>query len=187
MLRALDFGMNVFPIWKVAIADEERLEGWFGPSRGKSALVPIGAARGSAAQPIATNLAMEDRVPPDCTPYTEISSELRLFQRPLFEWDALHVSVYFTVFPRSQDQNEFRKLIQAWGTMGYYGALGGDSIHCLQEIIFNEETESATFYADMGGAAYPGALAVLIRLLEKFSGGVLAIEAIALGVGPDDE
>jgi hypothetical protein len=67
--------------------------------------------------------------------------------------------------------------------MGYYGGLGGGSINCLRSLSFDEETESASFYANMGDTPYPGALAILIRLLENFSVGVLAIEAVALGTG----
>jgi hypothetical protein len=186
-LKALDFGMEVFPICAVAVADEELLEGWFGPSRGKITAVPIRPGKNAPsladAGPAEEN-AVPVHLPPDCTPYTELASELRLFQRPIFEWDALHVTVYFTVFPTPEEQKEFGKLIEAWGTMGYYGGLGGGGIHCLREMTFSDKAESAHFYADMGNTDYPGAFAVLIRLLENFSKSVLAIEAVVFGTGP---
>ena len=176
--------MEVFPVCGVAI-DEENLEGWRGPPGGKTLKVPIQGAerRLSLLAPSDAEEAAPVHLPPDCAPYTELASELRLFQRPIFEWDALHVTVYFTIFPRPEDQKEFRKLIEAWGTMGYYGGLGGGFINCLRELTFNEETESASFYANMADTAYPAALAILIRLLENFSASVLAIEAVALGQG----
>jgi hypothetical protein len=110
---------------------------------------------------------------------------LRVFVRPYFAWDALRVTLYFARVPSADEQEAFRKLVEAWGTIGSYGGLGGEGIRHLRDIRMDRATESMSFYADMGDAEEPQALSLLIRVLEGFDG-VLPIEAVVFGMGPDD-
>jgi hypothetical protein len=207
VLNALHFGIDVAAITTVVFDSEENLDQIFPPTKGKDIIkipleLPVSteprvetptelctqAPRQEKSETNHLRLVGSDegeegaRWPSDCSPFTEFPSDLPLFTRPYFEWDAFIVTIYFGRVPSPEEQDSFRNLIEAWGTIGSYGGWGGEGIHRLHPVTFDQEIECASFWADMGDSDEQTAFPMLLRLLERFAS-IVPMDAIVFGQG----
>jgi hypothetical protein len=199
-LTALHFGIEELAIKKIQLAGDEYLDRSM-PATGPITSVPIESKEVLSREWSGTGFRDESipsRLPADCTGLAEYKlehpeerilsstkSKLKMFLRPLNERESLKLTVYFTTFPDSVQENSFREIIKGWETMGWFGGFGGGSIANFGELKFDRDTESAAFEADMGASDPNIALPILIRVLEGYDSSILPIEAVVFGYGTD--
>jgi hypothetical protein len=137
ILKALEFAMEVSTLTRITIAEEEYLDKiTLGGRVGKVislALDPndrrnddLGQQEPDVEDPVGHVLSNERILPKDCVPLKEPVGKLSLFKRPRDEWDNWKVEVHFTVSPGSAQRKIFREIINAWKTVGEFGAFGAD-------------------------------------------------------------
>jgi hypothetical protein len=186
ILKALEFGIEVFPITRICFADEEMLDKRLGPAVGKIWTLPFEPApTGQDVVSVELPTAPESdapNLPADCVLRTQSEWALNIYDRPRQDWDDWRLAVYFTVQPTSEQKQTFQEIIRAWETMGYFGGFD-KAIDRFEGPRCDDADASAMIEADMGGADPGLAVTSLLRMLQFYGRAVLAIEAVVIGKG----
>ena len=130
--------------------------------------------------------APESRLPPGLIPFPGLESrQFTIWQTPSLEWESMRLAVYFDDWPTTAQQCELRRLVDAWSLVANAGGFGGLGAPRLAEIRFMKKHRAACVTSNLGDTDTDIAIPVIIRLLENYSSGSMAIEAVAFGLDPD--
>jgi hypothetical protein len=194
-LCLLDFGYSVCPISGVFYNGENSSDypgQNFVEAYGELTLqnrfrVPIPAQAGSSVEP-ATDMKGEEersmsRVLRNARQHPLVRSDaFRVLVTPKDQWEDLEVHVYFGTPVPPDGQALFQRVVNGWLDMGTFGGWGGKGIDYSRPAEFDKTGECAVFGADMGDSIEARtALAVLVRVLERFSSGLVPIDAVLFG------
>jgi hypothetical protein len=186
ILKALDFGIETFPLTRICFADEETIDERLGPAVGKLTKLPLEPATAPEGKLSVELPAKPESDPPnlpeDCVLQTQSEWALSVYVRPREEWDDWRVTVFFTVQPTSEQKQTFEEIIRAWETMGYFGGFD-KPIDSFKGMHFDDEAASAVIEADMGSADPGLGVGCLLRMLQFYGRAVLPIEAVVFGKG----
>jgi hypothetical protein len=186
ILKAVDFGIEVFPITRICFANEETMDQRLGPAVGKITKLPFGPAtsqEGELSVELPTSPQLERSwLPDDCVLQTQSEWALSVYERPRQEWEDWRVVVRFTDQPTAEQRKTFVEIIKAWETVGYFSGFD-KPIDCFKGMHFDDASASAVIEADMGGADPGLAVSSLLRMLQFYGRAVLAIEAVVFGKG----
>ena len=97
----------------------------------------------------------------------------------------MHLAVYFEDWPNREQQRDFRTLLGAWSVVAQSGGFGGEGGKYVGDPVFMKEQQAAYLHANVSDTDPDIAVPVLVRMLENYSSGLLAIEAVVFGLDPD--
>ena len=128
----------------------------------------------------------DSRLPAGLLPFPgQQSDEFTIWQTPSFEWESIHLAVYFEDWPNREQQRDFRTLLGAWSVVAQSGGFGGEGGKYVGDPVFMKKQQAAYLQANVGDTDPDIAVPVLVRMLENYSSGSLAIEAVVFGLDPD--
>jgi hypothetical protein len=151
-----------------------------------------------------THVPIPEKVVPSVLPALETKTEEERFMRPNIRnarqhplvrsdafpvlvtpkdhWEDLEVRVYFGAPVPPDGRALFQRVVNSWLDVGTFGGWGGKGIDYSRPAEFDKTGECALFGADMGDSLEARtALAVLVRVLERFSSGFVPIDAVLFG------
>jgi len=129
---------------------------------------------------------LKSRLPAGLLPFPgQRSDHFTIWQTPSLEWESLRLAVYFEDWPNREQQRDFRNLLGAWSVVAQAGGFGGEGGKHAGGPVFLKKQQAASLQADIGDADPDIAVPVLIRLLENYASGTLAIEAVVFGLDPN--
>ncbi len=186
-LLILSYGFDVHPVKAIRYDRETdpNIEEILGKPRGKVNRIPlVGTAQDRSLDegPLRVAIEGESHVPTHAAPHPRYESKrFRVLESSRCFWDDFVLTVYFGEWPRLSQQEEFRRLLESWFTIGQYGGLGGTTWGKLHsDVVFNDVLGSAKVSADLRGIDESVAIPLLIKVLEGFSTEA-PIEAITIG------
>jgi hypothetical protein len=167
-----------------AIPGAGPVEDVFSLSRDQLTKIPIPAAPGTPEG--AGELAPTGRAPSafssEAGPHETLHSQVfRVLAFPKCNTDNLTCAVHFAQVPRGQERESLEQCVQSWLLLGHFGAFGGNGFDEYRGVTFDEKTDSASFWCDMGVTDAEMALRVLINMLEHWHTHGTTIEAVVLG------
>ena len=125
------------------------------------------------------------RLPPGLVQYAGVRSDsFTILQTPSFEWESFRLAVYFEDWPNREQQRDLRTLLVAWSQVALAGGFGGAGGAFLRPLVFLKKQQAALLCGDPRDTDPEIAVPVLIRLLENYASGTLAIEAVVFGLDP---
>jgi hypothetical protein len=128
----------------------------------------------------------EPRLPAGLLPYTGVRSDhFKIWQTPSHEWESLYLAVYFEDWPNAEQQRGFRAIVGAWSSIAQAGGFGGKGGPHVGDFQFLKKHRAAVMLGDLHDTDCDAAVPVLIRLLENYASGTLAIEAVVFGLDPN--
>lgn len=92
--------------------------------------------------------------------------------------------MYFEDWPNREQQRDLRTLLAAWSQVALAGGFGGAGGAFLPPPVFLKKQQAAFLCGDPHDTDPEIAVPVLIRLLENYASGTLAIEAVVFGLDP---
>jgi hypothetical protein len=155
------------------------------PSDDKIVRLPLGDPQ-SHPQRSPADAAPEARLPAGLLPFPgQQSDEFTIWQTPSFEWESMRLAVYFESWPNREQQRDLRTLLGAWSVVAQAGGFGGQGANLVTDPVFLKKQQAAYLHTNFGDAYPDIAVPVLIRLLQNYSSGSLAIEAVVFGLDPN--
>jgi hypothetical protein len=154
------------------------------PSDEKIVQLPLGDHHSDPTQSTADGPS-DSRLPAGLLPFPgQRSDHFMIWQTPSLEWESMRLAVYFEDWPNRDHQRDFRTLLGAWSVVAQAGGFGGEGGKHVGQPVFLKKLQAARVDADLGDADPDIAVPVLIRLLENYASGTLAIEAVVFGLDP---